>query len=103
LGIAAWLKQETLPLRPAQFFLAALVLTLILGTIVQGGIALPILVVNSVCLVRMFKLQRGFAKLEPPPTGVAAFAYRIQRIYLAVCIGLVPVSYARLILQKLAR
>lgn len=103
LSIFSYARKEALPMHPFRYFLLALALLFILGVPTMGSVALPLFLANSICLYRMVKSQRLLKTMDPAPTGVTAFAYRVQRIYLAVCFGIIPVAYIRFFIQRLLK
>jgi hypothetical protein len=97
LGIAG--RKHFLPVKPWRYFLLALGLILTLGLLMQGSVTIPLAITIGISLVKVGQSLRDFKKLQPPPLGITLLAYRIQKIYLTVCLLAIPVGYLRLFLQ----
>ncbi len=127
LAAIAKMRGETLPLplHPLRYLLYAGGAIVVSIPFTMGSLLLHMGVYTSVWLVRLWQSLRtnpdsakevkgrrgktGVAAetanateaIDAPPSGVAALALKGRRIAFAVCIGLVPVSYVRLLIQTM--
>ena len=125
LAIYAKVRGETLPLHPLLYLLFAAGAVIVSLPFTMGSLLLPMGVFLSVWFVRLWRSLRkgpggteeGAGRIEKteeadeaadatvtvdaPPSGAEALALRGRRIAFAVCVGLVPVSYVRLLIQTM--
>ncbi len=117
LAVCAKMRGATLPLHPLRYLLFAAGAVIVSLPLTMGSVLLPMSVFLPIWIVRLSKSLRigrsnepeegrsaekpgdGGGAPEAPLSGVEALALRGRRVALAVCVGLVPVSYARLLLQ----
>lgn len=95
IAVMARQQKQTLPMQPLWYFAGFLVLFFL-----TGGDILPLLLVVPIALLQIGACQLKLKKLEKPPTGIVGFAYRINLIFLVVCLLGIPLGFLRLWLQK---
>jgi len=117
LSVYAKIRGVTLQLHPLRYLLYALGGVIVALPLTMGSVLLPMSVFLPIWLVRLWKSLRKGKSNEPeesrsaeksegcdkapkaPLSSVQALALKGRRLAFAVCVGLVPVAYARLIFQ----
>lgn len=100
-SIAAKQKQEPIPLLPWPYFLLGLGLILCVGILLlKGSLAVPLFFAISLSLYKVAQSQRAMSKYPlVSPGPITRLACRGQKLYLTICLVLIPVAYVRLGLQ----
>jgi hypothetical protein len=103
LALLARRQSLTLRIYPHRQFYLAIGLLLTVGLVLMGSVGVPLFLAAAYSVTRIFRERRALKKSEPQPAGAARLASRIEAIFLAVCLGSIPMAYLRLWWQSTGR
>lgn len=95
LAVASRIKRQPLLLYPHRYFLLGSGLVIAFAPLSGGSVAAPLFLTVCIGLVRARRSLISARKMETAPTGLPLLGCRVQRLFLAVCLGVIPVSYLR--------
>jgi hypothetical protein len=93
LAVISRIKRQPLLLYPHRYFLLGCGLMVALAPVSGGSVAAPLFLTICVALARARRSLISASKLETAPMGLTLLGCRVQRLFLAVCLGVIPVSY----------